>query len=319
MPMGGNNLPGPFRLLQRFPLGWASLLIIPGNILIALAVAYYIYAAQAGAGLDDLNVKQEPTPAFSPAAQVPDAATATRTPPTNTIAPTAEQPTSAGTRPALLSDETIASQQAYPGELISPYAWEDPTKYDPLTSEGEKPLGYDPVLSSQGSPAGSLAGPERIIITSIGVDSEVKGLEILDLGDSRAYETPNNVVGHIPQGGNPGEVGSSWYFGHLESPVAGEGNVFRDLPGIPDMLRRGDEVYAEVFSSSGAYLYQITESLVLEANDLSLSYADIQEANPDYAGLDPGGAILHLVTCVPRLVYDHRLVVSGQLVGVRGS
>ena len=186
-----------------------------------------------------------------------------------------------------------------------------------MSSEGGRPLGYVPVLSSKGYPAGSLTDPERIIITSIGVDSAVKGLEILDLGDSRAYETPNEVVGHIPQAGNPGEVGSSWYFGHLESPVAGEGNVFRDLPSIPDMLRRGDEVYAEVFSSSGAFLYQITESLVLEADDLSLSYTDIQKANSDYAALDPGGAILHLVTCVPRLVYDHRLVVSGQLVGVK--
>ncbi len=313
--MGSNNLPGPFRLLQRSPLLWAALLIIPGVLLIALAVAYYIYAVQAGASLEDLNIKQEPTPVVSPVAHVPNEATVTLPPLTHTPAPTLDQPTT----PAILSEETIASQQAYPGELISPYAWEDPGKYDPASSLGERPQGYVPVLSSQGSPAGSLADPERIVITSIRVDSEVKGLEIIDLGDSQAYETPNNVVGHIPLAVNPGEVGSSWYFGHLESPVAGEGNVFRDLPNIAEMLRRGDEVYVEVFSSSGSFLYQITESLVLEANDLSLSYAEIQKANPEYAGLDPGGAILHLVTCVPRLVYDHRLVVSGQLVGVRGS
>ena len=261
MPMGGNNLPGPFRFLQRSPRIWAALFIIPGVIMIALAAAYYIYAAQAGAGLGDLNVKQGSTPAVSPVAQSPDAPTRTRTPPANAVSPTVEQPTQS----ALLSAEIIASQQAYPGELISPYAWEDPGKYDPSLSEGGRPQGYVPVLAAQGSPAGSLTDPERIIITSIRVDSEVKGLEIIDLGDSRAYETPNNVVGHIPLASNPGEVGSSWYFGHLESPVAGEGNVFRDLPDIPEMLRRGDEVYAEVFSTSGAYLYQITESLVLEA------------------------------------------------------
>ncbi len=313
MPMGGNNLPGPFRFLNKSPHLWAALFIIPGVILIALAAAYYIYAAQAGAGLDDLNVKQPPTVAHSQEVQVPDVGT--RTPPTNILAPTVDLPI----QPSLLSDETIASQQAYPGELISPYAWEDPGKYDPSSSLGARPQGYVPVDASQGSLAGSLTDPERIVITSIRVDSEVKELEIIDLGDSRAYETPNNVVGHIPQASNPGETGSSWYFGHLESPVAGEGNVFRDLPTIPDMLRRGDEVYVEVFSSSGAFLYQITESLVLEAHDLTLSYADIQEANPEYAGLDPGGAVLHMVTCVPRLVYDHRLVVSGHLVGVRGS
>jgi len=313
--MGSNNLPGPFRLLQRLPQVWAALLIIPGVILIAAAVSYFIYAALAGAGLDDLNVKQSPSPGISLVAEVPDASTSTRIPPTITPEPTVEQPTPS----TLPSADTIASQQAYPGEIISAYAWDDPEKYDPLSSEGGRPQGYVPVLSSQGSPAGSLSDPERIIITSIGVDSAVKGLEILDLGNSRAYETPKNVVGHIPQAANPGEVGSSWFFGHLESPVAGEGHVFRNLPDIPAMLRRGEEVYAVVESSSGSFLYQITESLVLGANDLSLSYADIQKTNPEYTGLDSSGAILHLVTCVPRLVYDHRLIVSGQLVGVSRS
>ena len=317
--MGGNNLPGPINLLKSSPHVWAALLIIPGVILISVAVAYYIYAARAGAGLDDLNVRQSLTPIVSLAAEVPGAATRTGIFPTSTPDPTVEQPTTQAAQPARLSAEIIASQQAYPGELISPHAWEDPLKLEPAAPGEGKPEGYVPVLSSQGSPAGSLSDPERIIITSIGVDSAVKGLEILDLANSRAYETPKNVVGHIPQAANPGEVGSSWFFGHLESPIAGEGNVFHDLPDIPGMLRRGEEVYAVVESSSGSFLYLITESLVLEADDLSLSYADIRTANPEYTGLDPAGAILHLVTCVPRLVYDHRLVVSGQLVGVRGS
>ena len=317
--MGGNNLPGPFKLLQRFPHVWAALFIIPGVILISVAVAYYIYAARAGSGLDDLNVLQTRSPVVSLVAEAPDASTSTRISPTITPGPTVEQPTSQATQPASLSAEIIASQQAYPGELISPYAWEDPLKLEPAAPGEGRPEGYVPVSSSQGSPAGSLSDPERIIITSIGVDSAVKGLEILDLGNSRAYETPKNVVGHIPQAANPGEVGSSWFFGHLESPVAGEGHVFRNLPDIPAMLRRGEEVYAVVESSSGSFLYQITESLVLGADDLSLSYADIRTANPEFTGLDPAGAILHLVTCVPRLVYDHRLVVSGQLVGVSRS
>ena len=317
--MGSNNLPGPFRFLQRLPHVWAALFIIPGVILIAVAVAYYVYAAQAGSGLEDLNVRQSPTPAVSLVAEVPDSATVTRIPSTKTAAPAVEQPTSQPTPSTLLSAEIVASQQAYPGELISPYAWEDPLMLEPASPGEGRPQGYVPVLSSQGDPAGSLTDPERIIITSIGVDSAVKGLEIIDLGNSRAYETPNKVVGNIPQAANPGEVGSSWYFGHLESPVAGEGNVFHNLPDIPEMLRQGEEVYAVVESSSGSFLYQITESLVLKADDLSLSYADIRTANPEYAGLDPAGAILHLVTCVPRLVYDHRLVVSGQLVGVSRS
>jgi sortase (surface protein transpeptidase) len=32
---------------------------------------------------------------------------------------------------------------------------------------------------------------------------------------------------------------------------------------------------------------------------------------------DNGEANIHLVACVPRLVYDHRIIVTGELVGVK--
>ena len=316
MPMGSNNPPGRCKALQKLPRISGALLIIPGILLIAVGVGYYVYAAWAGSELDDLNVATTPPDAVSPVSTVPETGTITGALITNTPPASVEQHSPSNTPPLLLSADTIASQQAYPGELISPYAWGDPLEYEPPPSEfGE----FDPVGSLQGSPAGSLTDPVRIIIPAIAVDSAVEDLEIRDLGNSRAYETPDQVVGHIPQGANPGEVGSSWYFGHLESPVAGEGNVFISLPKIPDMLRRGEEVYAVVESISGSYLYQLTEGLVVEADDLTLSYYDLQQANPEYSKLDPEGAILHLVTCVPRLVYDHRLVISGQLVGVNPS
>ncbi len=316
MPMGNNNPPGRCKALQKLPRISGALLIIPGILLIAVGVGYYVYAAWAGSELGELNVATTPPDAVSPVSTVPKTGTITGALITNTPPASVEQHSPSNSPPLLLSADTIASQQAYPGELISPYAWGDPLEYEPPSSEfGE----FDPVGSLQGSPAGSLTDPVRIIIPAIAVDSAVEDLEIRDLGNSRAYETPDQVVGHIPQGANPGEVGSSWYFGHLESPVAGEGNVFISLPKIPDMLRRGEEVYAVVESISGSYLYQLTEGLVVEADDLTLSYFDLQQANPDYSKLDPEGAILHLVTCVPRLVYDHRLVISGQLVGVNPS
>ena len=34
---------------------------------------------------------------------------------------------------------------------------------------------------------------------------------------------------------------------------------------------------------------------------------------------DTGRPTIHLVTCVPRFVYDHRLIVTGELVGIRSS
>jgi sortase (surface protein transpeptidase) len=62
-------------------------------------------------------------------------------------------------------------------------------------------------------------------------------------------------------------------------------------------------VYAIFESAKGAYLYRLTSSEVMGERDLKLY--DVKEAT------------LRLVTCVPALYYDHRLVIWGELVGVR--
>ena len=177
--------------------------------------------------------------------------------------------------------------------------------------------GFKPVDSSQAAAPGTLIPPTRIIVPSIAIDSNVDELAILNLGDSRAYETPKHVVGHIPVSSNPGELGSLWLFGHLESPIAGEGNVFYNLPQIPDLLRKGEEVFTIVEAGETSYLYQITEAFVVHQSDLKMDYTYLQTLRPEYAQLDPGGANIHLVACVPRFVYDSRLVVSGKLVSIR--
>ena len=144
----------------------------------------------------------------------------------------------------------------------------------------------------------------HIRIPSIGVDSEVATLAILDLGDSKQYETPDHVVGRIPKTSNPGEAGNTWLFGHLESPIRGEGNVFRRLPDIPEILKNGDPVYVTLLNMDGEeFMYQITSTTVVHRDDLSL--------------YDTEDATVTLVACVPRLIYDHRILVSGKLVGIR--
>ena len=128
-------------------------------------------------------------------------------------------------------------------------------------------------------------------------------LAILDLGDRRRYETPNQVVGHIPGTANPGEQGNGWFFGHLESPVAGEGNVFKRLPDIARMLTNGDNVYVSVTNDGGVYLYQVVESRVVHHTELWL--------------YDSADATITLVTCSNRPYYDYRQVVTATLVGFR--
>ena len=166
------------------------------------------------------------------------------------------------------------------------------------------PEGYRPASAFDFTPSSdATARAQRIRIPTIGVDSAVAELRILDLGDSGAYETPKNVVGHIPETVNPGQLGNGWFFGHLESPVRGEGSVFRKLPEISKYVRDGDRVYVAVQTEQSEYLYMVTSGQVVHQDDLRL--------------YDSEEATITLVTCVPRLVYDHRFLVTAQLVGVK--
>ena len=203
-----------------------------------------------------------------------------------------------------ISPSAIASLQLYPDESAEASCWSNPLECEaPSSHELSLLQGFRPIDPITIPAKGTLDSPTRIIIPSIGVDSKVASLQIMDLGNSRAYETPKHVVGHIPELANPGERGSTWLFGHLESPIAGEGKVFYNLPKIPDLLRKGRDVYVILYSGSTSFLYRVTETRVVHQDDMKLH--------------DLGGPNVHLVACVPRLVYDHRIVVTGELVGIR--
>lgn len=171
--------------------------------------------------------------------------------------------------PFRFSSAAIASQQLYPGEALKATYWSDPFEYEPPSYlEASLLKGFQPLNANLAAPKGTLTAPARILIPAIGVDSEVEGLQIMNLGDSRAYETPNHVVGHIPEPSNPGEQGSGWFFGHLESPLGGEGNVFYNLPKVPRLLRKGEEVYTIVEAGRTSYLYRMVETEVVHQNDM---------------------------------------------------
>ena len=253
------------------------------GLLLMLGVgAFFIYSWRASSGLEDLVVVEEPSPTPSLTRSIENA----------------------GSSRAFSSD-VIAAQRMFPGEMLHPVFWAKPM---------EAEAGYAPVNPSvpefvavppgQGAARHSLPVPVRITIPAINLDSEVISLRILDLGNSLEYETPKNVVGHIPETANAGEDGTAWFFGHLESPIQGEGNVFADLPKIPDLLRDGP-VYAEVENGEYTFLYRLTSSRVVPEESLIV--------------YDQGAPSISLVTCVPRFLYDHRLVVTGELEGVKES
>ena len=196
----------------------------------------------------------------------------------------------------------ISNQQLFPGESLQASFWSNPLSYE-SASYRERILlqGFNAVDLNQGLALGSGSPATRLIIPSIEVDSGVDELAILELGGSRAYETPANTVGHIPETANPGEAGSGWFFGHTESPIQGEGSVFLNLSKIPGKLQNGEDVFVVTSNGERQYLYRITSSRVVPQEEMALH--------------DTGKSTLHLVSCVPRLVYDHRLIVSGELIG----
>ncbi len=208
--------------------------------------------------------------------------------------------------PSPVNFESVSTYASFPATQVHPKYWHQPMwagtdVYAALDTSATD--GFIPTAQLESVPKGSNAPALRMAIPAIGVDSDVSELAILDLGDRRRYETPNQVVGHIPGTANPGEQGNGWFFGHLESPVAGEGNVFHRLPDIARMLTNGDNVYVSVTSEGGVYLYQVVESMVMHHSDLST--------------YDSAGATITLVTCSNRPYYDYRQVVTATLVGFR--
>ena len=195
----------------------------------------------------------------------------------------------------------------YPGHVTHPKYWDNPLMAgadEYAYGVALRNDGFLSVSSWDGLPRGTLPDATRILIPSIEVDSAIEPLAIVDLGDSRQYETPKHVVGRIPRTATPGEIGNSWLFGHLESPIMGEGNVFQRLPDIPRILKDGDPVYVSLLNDDGdEFLYQVTETEVVYKDDLELYQTE--------------DSTVTLVACVPRLIYDHRILVTGKLVGIR--
>lgn len=343
--------PGASRF-SRFLLGRSIgiVMVLVGALLLTLVSGYYAYSASARSQLDDLNFEVEqpaqPPPVLAPQPQplrtaspaqvaevsVPAGVSLNIAAPVSAQAPTSVQvrtveavPPGASSPPQPVQPLEPVNQEAstlpltsytalYPAMHIHPKFWAQP-----LWSGGE-PYVYMPGNPGTGLPdgfrvvsamddalrRGQGAATTRISIPLIDVDSGTAELAILNLGDSRAYETPKHLVGHIPQSPNPGEIGNAWYFGHLESPIKGEGNVFQRLPEIPDLLRDGDNVFVELESEDGrTFLYKTIRTEVLHEDELELYGADVAQ--------------LTLVACVPRLVYDHRILVTAELVGVKDA
>ena len=192
----------------------------------------------------------------------------------------------------------------YPGNMLNPKYWSEPewAGSDPFGGPSI-PEGFIPVLSTdlfhEFDPASEATGMR---IPAIGVDSTVAELGIIDLGNQREYQTPDNTVGHIPQTASPGQQGSGWFFAHLESFVAGEGSIFRRLPEVTELMKQ-DPVDVYLTTAGVEFIYRVTGTSQIPEEDLKLSSAD--------------DAQITLVTCWPSRVYDQRVLVDATLIAYR--
>ncbi len=192
---------------------------------------------------------------------------------------------------------------------IHPIYWTNPRwadmSYIPDNTNVELIKGFIPIdVSTLPSSVGTAPIPSKLSIPSIGLNSPIKELEVVQVNKASAWETPKHIAGHIPSTSRPGEKGILYLFGHLHSPVKGEGSVFRDLIRIPELLESGREIYVVVENQyKVSFLYKINQTTVVHEDAFVLDDSD--------------KSMITLVACVPKYVYDHRLLVSGDLIAIR--
>jgi LPXTG-site transpeptidase (sortase) family protein len=268
MAVVGRNSPALRAMRTWSKERWVALALIGLGVLLLAAVAgYYLYSVLARSQLGDLESSD----------------------------------------PFGSTDQSNGFSSIYPGSIVPSLSWDNPrwtdVDYDSSNALFEGFIPVDGMGLSVG--ADGLPAPARIEIPAIGLSSTVKALEIINYGDARGWETPTDVVGHIPTTPNPGEAGTGYLFGHLQSPIRGEGSIFRNLKQIPDMLRKGQDIYVVLYNEEDtAYLYQVSTTTSIPQEDFTFQHS--------YA------STIIMVACVPAYVYDQRLLVTANLIGVKG-
>ena len=194
---------------------------------------------------------------------------------------------------------SLVSVYSYPS--IAPQDWANPF-WAKMVDNVNLYEAYLPP-SEVSLPITGLGPPTFVSIPIIGLEIGTIELRAEAFGDGQKYAAPAFELGIVPGQPNPGEIGNTWFFGHLESPIRGEGSVFRNLPKVHDLLRQGHPVYVIVDSEDGSFLYQATEFRIMDKEDVTLWGSN--------------GRTATLVASWPRFKYDERVVVTTELVGVK--
>jgi sortase A len=137
----------------------------------------------------------------------------------------------------------------------------------------------------------------RLVIPSIGLDTQVVPAPLVDHDGSRTWDVPKFVGGHAEGTAGAGESGNAVVMGHVTSLTLG--HVFEHL----NEVAVGDRV--TVYSDDRSFVYDVTG-----ANDVDRTDVDVLDPTPT--------PTLTLITCsglwLPTVRdYNERFVVRAEL------
>ena len=192
--------------------------------------------------------------------------------------------------------QVAASQalQAPPdGEIVSQLALRPGAYADTMAG-----LGFTPLSQSDAQPLGTLPPAQRVMVPELGISVKTSQTSLTG-GAIVAHSNAADSDGLDLLRANPGERGAMWFFGEAGQRA----NNFQGLTTAADVLAGGGDILIYVDNGSGIYVYAATHTDVFQASDLRLSGSE--------------RATIHLAVPVPSGLYDHFLVLSGELVGMK--
>lgn len=199
----------------------------------------------------------------------------------------------AAQRPGLERLDADSVAQPSNGSLVSPLVL--PAESYSATAQR---LGFTPLSQADAKPLGTLTPAERLIVPELGIN--VKPAETGLSGQALVMQASvEDIERYASIQANPGERGAMWFFGEVGSGA----RSFGGLRNAPEILAAGEDVMVFVDSGPQVYLYAATHTDVMPIEELRLSSID--------------RATIHLVVPVPSGLFDHFLVMTGELVGVK--
>ena len=159
-------------------------------------------------------------------------------------------------------------------------------------------LGIELVRAADAAAVGTLPPAVSVNVPALGVHARISELTVSE-NTIVNFASGLSPVGHVETSANPGERGATWLFGPAGKGAAGFGGLTR----AADVLKENENLVITVENGTNEYIYLSTHTQVISASDLQVTSAE--------------RSTVHLAVPVPSGLYDHFLILNGELVGVR--